>query len=216
MRAKPTFITSGRFNRHESNNDRWVGEYAKPSDNSLDPDLAELLQTHRAWDDAASWIPPRADVRATLEKLLSLDEAQQAKAIPLVDTDTASRLATGAMLWYRQRTDELPPDWDRVERHEPHVRNEMIRLALDHLNEHKVNGRRSTQQRNIDLAMDLLHYWPKRHGRKPTVFLNADKPSPYLAFVFDCFNRVGRKISYDALIKIIRAAKQKQREWYAG
>lgn len=209
MRPKPTFLAGGRFRRHTSREAQWVGEHAKPSDHSRDPELADLLQMQRTVLHLVSDLPSRAEVRATLEKLLLLDDTQQARAITLVDSVTNAELATGALRWYRRRipTGALPSDFFRVELHEPPVRVAMIRLALNHLDDRRLSGRRASKERDAQFVAQLMGYWVRKHGIQPTAFLNAGKPSPFLEFLRDCFCSVGRKIKYDALIRLARVAR---------
>lgn len=196
-----------------------MGAHARESDRLLDPELADLLQTQRCLVKMVARKPSRADIRKTLEKLLSLDEPEQAAAIPLVDAYTEAELATGALRWYRLRipSGPLPPEFFRVELHEPDARREMIRLALEHLLQRRADGRRSVLQRDVDFAVRLIRYWEHQHKKTATVFLDADdKPSPFLKFAGECFHSVGRAISYDPLRKIISAAKRQMRSGSRG
>lgn len=209
MRPKPTYSDArGSLRLHESQKGSLVGDHAKPSDKKIDRVLAEILQTWRGLENDLSLIPPLADVRATLEKLSSMDDVQRKKALPFIDSTTEVELEIGALRWYRRSspTGPLPNNLFNFLWHQHSDQNEMIRLAIDHLNSMKPNGRRSNKVRNVKFALQLVNYCRARENQPLSISLNHDKPSPFLFFAHNCFHSVGLKLSYGALRPILRAA----------
>jgi len=211
MRAKPTFLEKRKLRRHPSAIGSFVNDFRNDQDNELDPELAEILRTQRMRQADEAHLPALGDVRATLERLLGMDDAQRSEALKSVDALTEGELTRGAYLWHKERSPNgpLPTNFDQVASQPGNVQKQMIELALGNLNsiKHNCDGRRASQRRDVQFVRELISYWGLRHGRA-TVSLNHERPSPFLRFVHECFLRVKHPVSRDALRRTIRAARR--------
>lgn len=211
MRPKASFRENKKLQLHKSRVASWVGDFAKASDGSIiDPDLAEILQMQQAWLAAIDCLPAIPVIRVTLEKLLHLRGEQRAKAIRFVDSVTDAQLATGALRWHRKRTPQgdLPSNWLVIEAHPPHVQSEMIRHALDHLNEKVTTGRRHSMARDVAFIKMLEAYYSRTTGKKPTNSISRDgTPSSFLQFAQEHFLSVGRSVAARQIERIFRKSK---------
>ena len=102
MRPKVTFRRRGRIaaEPHPSKG-AWIGEYAKPSDEHLSPELRDIVQIWRCFYDNTK--PPEKDLRATLEALASIKDEDAQRAVRAMDGWTEAQLVTAALRAYKRK-----------------------------------------------------------------------------------------------------------------
>jgi hypothetical protein len=162
-----------------------------------DGDISHWRSVYEAHGSSAA----RKDVRATLEDLATINDAECAGAIHAVDTDTECEMLRAVWHCYRQRDADavIPVVTFDLEKYSAPAIRQIAQLALDHL---KVNtgGRPNTRKLDIEFAAWLALEYQKQTGYMPTTI--TDGSTPFMCFAIGQFSDIGRR-SRD-MTKILR------------
>ena len=162
--------------------------------------------------DAYGSYSERRDVRATLNDLATINDADVKAAIRAIDTATECEMWRGVWHWYRGGI--IPAAFDLENYSAPEIR-EFAQIALAHFKT-TTGGRPNTKKLDVAFAAWLALEYHRQTGTKPTTITGGS--TPFMRFAVDQFAAVGRR-SQDItklLREGIRAALDKPKRIYGA
>lgn len=212
MRPKVTFRPGGRLAKEEHPSERagWLAEYARPEDRSLPRALQDILQTWRLIFEERRTTPTRKDIRATLQALARISDAEAQRAVHALDANTAAELDAAALTVYLSKQKKPAQVPTRLFDQRAWTASQIRAFAAVALRafarSESTGGRPRTRQRDIEFARVLLAYW--RHTSRRRLTLTRDADTPFFKFARNMFRRVGRNAADASLFRILIAARK--------
>jgi hypothetical protein len=150
--------------------------------------------------DAHGSYSERRDVRATLNDLATINDAEVKAAIRAIDAATECEMLRGVWHWYRRDSAGAIPAaaFDLENYGAPEIR-EFAQVALAHFKA-STGGRPNTKKLDVEFAAWLAMEYQRQTGTRPTTI--TDGNTPFMQFAVSQFAAAGRR-SRD-LTKILR------------
>lgn len=150
--------------------------------------------------EAHSSYSERRDIRATLNDLATLNDAEVMPAIRALDAATECEMWRGVWYWYRRDSAGVIPAaaFDLENYGAPEIRK-FAQVALEHFKAN-TGGRPNTKKLDVEFAAWLAREYQNQTGTRPTTI--TDGSTPFMRFAVSQFAAVGRR-SRD-LTKILR------------
>lgn len=164
--------------------------------------------------DAHSSCSARRDIRATLNDLATINDAEAKAAICAIDAATEGEMLRGVWYWYRRDSAGVIPAaaFDLVNYGASEIR-EFAKLSLVHFKAN-TGGSPSTKKLDVEFAAWLAMEYQRQTGTRPTTITGGS--TPFMRFAVSQFAAIGRR-SLD-MTKIlregIRAALDKPKRIY--
>jgi len=164
--------------------------------------------------DAHGSYSERRDIRATLNDLTTINDAEVKAAIRAIDAATECEMLRGVWHWYRKDSaGVIPAAAFDLENYGASEIREFAQIALEHFKA-IAGGRPNTKKLDIEFAAWLALVYQRQTGTKPTTI--TDGNTPFMKFAVGQFAATGRR-SRD-MTKIlregIRAALDKPKRIY--
>lgn len=134
----------------------------------------------------------RRDIRATLNDLATISDAEVEAAILALDSLTECEMVRGVWYWCRRKkpTGVIPNAAFILENYgAPEIR-EIAQLAIEHF-KLTTGGRPNTKKLDVEFAAFLAQEFQKQTGTRPTTI--TDRDTPFMRFAVSQFAALGRQ-----------------------
>jgi len=158
--------------------------------------------------DAHGSYSERRDIRATLNDLATINDAEVKAAIRALDAATEGEMWRG---WYRRGI--IPAAAFDLENCSAAEIRELAKIAIQHFKT-TTGGRPNTRGLDVEFATWLALEYQRKNGIRPTTI--TDGNTPFMEFAVDHFAAIGRhvRVMTKVLREGIRAALEKPKRIY--
>lgn len=164
--------------------------------------------------DAHGSFSERRDVRATLNDLATINDAEVKAAIRAIDTATECEMLRGVWHWYRiDSAGAIPAAAFDLENYGASEIRKFAQIALDHFKA-TTGGRPNTKKLDVEFAAWLALVYQNQTGTRPTTITGGN--TPFMQFAVSQFAAIGRhsRDMTKILREGIRAALDKPKRIY--
>jgi hypothetical protein len=172
----------------------WTGEYAKPSDNDLPADLANLIAIYRCMAWRLDEEPPRRDIRATLAELADMDDKTSATYWRHLAQPVRAQIDRVHYQEFRRQFGSDVTYSRRLGYYEKGPNNipKLARLALETMPSDS-GGRPRVAHVAMLFCIDLALYWWRTTGKKPRAYVSPTSQSDFMRWAVPLLARADFK-----------------------